>query len=331
MLFAQSTRAQESGITLSVSPPLFKIDMQPGQTWKSSVKVVNNNAYPTVIYAQVLDFISGDDGGVQFLPEGDTSHARYSLSKWLKIDVASTTIPAYGQSEVPFTLVSPQDADPGGHYAAIMIGNKPFDKATGGTAIQFSSRLASLLLVRFAGDVKESGEIKEFKANQSLFTKLDGKFSVKFANTGNVHIHPTGEIKITNIFGDVRGEIIINKSADYGNVLPESDKTWQLDWKGTNPILDAGPMKAELLLNYGSDVKASATSVIRFWTFQMKPTLLVLGGVLLIIILVILIIRRYVRKNIEVLTRQIESQANSPKRKKRVVSANLTANKKDEE
>lgn len=275
--------------------------------------MVNNNAYETTIYADTLDFISGPDGGVQFLPKGDESHERFSLARWMTLEATSTIIAAYGQAEIPFTLVAPQTAGPGGHYGAIMIGNKPFDNVGPGTAIKFSSQLASLLLVKFGGAVNESGEIKEFKTESLFSAKLNNDFSVRFTNTGNVHIRPSGIIKITNIFGDVRGEIQINKSADYGNVLPESDKVWQLNWQGKNPILDAGPMKAELLLNYGSESKASATQSLYFWTVDLKPTLIAFGSLGLIILFIVLLIRRSIRKNIEQMKKQLEAQA-TPKR-----------------
>lgn len=305
----------DDGITLSVSPPLFKVDLNPGQTWKSSVKVVNNNAYETIIYADALDFISGPDGGVQFLPKGDDSHERYSLSKWMTLEATSTAIAAYGQAEIPFTLIAPQSAGPGGHYGAIMIGNKPFDNSGPGTAIKFSSQLASLLLVKFGGDVNESGEIKEFKTESAFTGSLNSDFTVRFTNTGNVHVRPTGIIKITNIFGDVRGEIQLNKSADYGNVLPESDKIWSLSWQGNNPILDAGPMRAELLMNYGSESKASATQSLYFWTVDWKPTVITFGSLGFIVLMIIWLIRRSIRKNVQLIKQQLEAQA--PQRRTR--------------
>ncbi len=304
----------KDGVVFSVSPPLFKVDMEPGQIWNSVVKVVNNNDYPTTVYAEGVDFISGDDGGVKFLEPGDQSHARYSLTKWLAIDQTKIDLPAFGSQDVPFKISIPIDANPGGHYASIMIGNQPLDKVDGGTSIKFASRIASLLLVKVKGDVIEKGEIKEFKADRKIFTHKDGKFSITFLNSGNVHVHPTGEIRISNIFGQERGVIEINKSKDFGNILPESEKKWQFAWQGTNSFFDIGPMKAVVALSYGSDVKYSATSSITFWTLDLKPTLIVFGSLFVVILLVVLLIRFYIRRSVESIKRQlgVESQ---PKKK----------------
>src|SRR3989339_1676975 len=37
--------AGEAGLSLTIAPPLIQINLQPGETWNSSISVVNNNAY----------------------------------------------------------------------------------------------------------------------------------------------------------------------------------------------------------------------------------------------------------------------------------------------
>ena len=56
------TQAQES-LSLSITPPLIKNSIEPGQVWKSSIKLVNNNPEELKAYVQIKDFTSGEENG----------------------------------------------------------------------------------------------------------------------------------------------------------------------------------------------------------------------------------------------------------------------------
>lgn len=297
-LGGQASAQQDSSMILSITPPLFKVNMKPGETWSSVVKVVNNNAYPVTVYTQVADFKSGEAGGVEFVKsEPDAAGKGYTLSQWLEITSEPVEISAFGSKDVPFKVMLPQTADPGGHYAAILVGNKPIDNTTG-SVVKISSKLASLLLVRVAGEVVEKGDVREFSTSKDFAKKTEADFTVRFVNKGNVHLRPEGEVKITNMFGQTRGVISINKKSEFGNVLPESEKKWEFNWKGESSIWDAGRMQAELFLSYGEEGKQSEVRKINFWVVNLKPTLIVLGSLLLVVLLFIFFVRRFIKKSI---------------------------------
>ncbi|MEI8361026.1 MAG: hypothetical protein WCG01_02775 [bacterium] len=304
--FAEAQSAQ--GLALSISPPLYKVNLNPGEAWGSVVKVINNNPYEMMVYAQVLDFKSGEQGGVEFiknnLSDQATSTDKFALSQWVNITSEPVRIPAFGSQDVQFTIATPANASPGGHYAAIMVGTEPPDNTGGGSNIKVSSKLASLILARVSGDVIEKGDIKEFSVGKSVSADLKADFNVIFENSGNTHLQPKGEISITNIFGQKRATIMVNNQADYGNVLPNSVKRWQFNWQGDSSLFDAGLMKADLLMTYGGDTKESLVRTIYFWTFSMKPTLIVLGVIIIPLLLIIFIIRLYIRRSINNLREQ---------------------------
>jgi hypothetical protein len=295
-----------NSVTFSISPSFFKVNINPGEVWSSSLKIINNNGYSVTVYAQVVDFKSGDTGGVEFIKSVDSPDAdKVSLSRWISVSQNPFNIEAFGNVDIPFTINTPLNADPGGHYSAIIVGNEPVDQATGtGSKILISSKLAALILARISGNITEQGEIREFSTSKLFSKDLSTDFNIRFANSGNVHLHPQGEIKISNIFGQVRGSLPVNQKLDFGNILPNSTKKWEINWQGQSSVWDAGLMKAELSLSYGEEAKQSAVKSIYFWTVSLKPTLIVVSTILFFILFFIFLIKRYIRKSVYLMKEQ---------------------------
>ena len=304
--FAGPVAAQgQESLKFSITPPLFKISMNPGQTWPGTVKLVNNNSYAVTMYAEVLDFKSGATGGVEFIKDSGGGKREGALSSWVEINREPIVIESGQSQEIPFNIKLPADAGPGGHYAAILIGSKPPEATAEGSAIKISSMLASLLLVRVSGEVVERGEIREFSVEKSLSGDLSAKFKVKFANTGNTHLLPQGELRLTNLWGETRAVFPINQKSNFGNVLPNSEKVWDYSWHGSSTLMDAGRLRADLVIGFGEEVPQTDTRTVYFWTFNLKPTAIVFGSIIFIILLIVLLIRGYIRRSL----RQVRAQA----------------------
>lgn len=307
-----SVIAQEQ-FKMTITPPLVKNNMDKGEAWASYVKVTNNNQSAIRIYIQKLDFKSREDGaGPEFIKPG-AEDSKYFLSQWIEIDNKPVDIQPQQSVNIPFVIKIPQDATPGGHYAAILAGTSP-QAETKGTVIKTSSQLATLLLVNIKGDVKEKAEIREFSTDRSIYQSPKVNMTVKFANIGNVHLQPKGEIKITKMFGKEVDKITLNHStSEYGNVLPESIRKWSFDWEKKDKLTNFGRYKADLVMNYGSESKETLNYTLYFWVVNFK----MLGAIILVIILIILFIRwifkRSIRKAIlEANVNKIENQPVQP-------------------
>ena len=189
-----SASAQSSdGLALTITPPLIKINMNPGESWSSFVKIVNTNPYPITVYASVRDFRSKDGRNVDFLKEEEITEGQsFLLSQWIEVSEDPIEVPVQQSVEVPFTIRTPVDAEPGGHYAAILIGTKPLAGNQEGSFIYVSSLVASLIMLNVQGDIVEEGRIREFSTEKGFYEKPEIDFSVVFENTGNVHLQPNG-------------------------------------------------------------------------------------------------------------------------------------------
>ena len=285
-----------AGVSMSVSPTLFEMSAVPNQAWNSSVKVINNNRQILTVYANVVNFApQGETGHGKFLPVFEDFTEGKTLAEWITVSDEAYDIPPESSIAIPLTINVPEDASPGGHYAAIMIGTRPpeSDKAF---QVKTSQVVTSLFFVRVAGDVVEKGVVRTFRTTDSFVDIPEVDFEIRFENKGNVHLQPQGEIVITNMWGKERGVVPINHQTHFGNVLPESIREFNFMWKGEQSFSDIGRYKAELTLAYGEDVRNFATHATFFWVIPVKAVLIVLGSLAAIILLISWSIRAYVRR-----------------------------------
>jgi len=292
--------AQQGKMSFTITPSLFKPNLSPGETWGSSFKIANNSsAGDLTVYAAAVNFTASDESGhAKFLPitDGDKS-SPYTLASWIEVSDAPIVVPREKSVKVDFIIRIPENAEPGGHYAAILVGNRPIkDAGIEGPSILVSSMLSTLFFVNVAGDVTEGGFIREFSIDKSFYQTANAEFTVNFENTGNVHLQPQGDITIFNMWGKERGRVLINHKTSFGNVLPQSNRKFVFEWKGENALLDIGRYRAEATLAFGEKEKQTTTSIVYFWVVPVKPLATVLGGFLIFIFFIVFLIRLYIKR-----------------------------------
>lgn len=313
-------------LALTITPPLFQITIGPGEMWRSSLKIVNTNPYDLTVYAGTMNFeAGGEEGQGRFVPilENDagrvsmdgTRHdsAESSLAKWIEIAPDPIFIPQGKSVDIPFTVRIPKDAEAGGHYAAILVGTRPTDENANGATVLVSSQVSSLFLARISGDVREEGNIREFRTDRTFYEKPDIDFILRFANTGNVHLKPQGEIAIFNMWGREMGKILINEKSDFGNVLPRSIRKFIFNWQRNSSILEMGRFKAVATVSYGDDTRQNISRAIYFWILPGKPLLVIILSFAAFILTIIFLTRRYIKKSLAGLEQRMKSQNKSEK------------------
>lgn len=318
LLSPGSALAGEESLALTIIPPLMKMNMKPGESITTAVKIVNNNDREVEFYTKVLDFRGNEDGGVEFIENRDilkgTLEEKFFLSGWVTINEGPIKIPAFKYREIPFIIEVPEDASPGGHYAAILVGTRP-SKKTSGTIITISSYLSSLILVSIAGDIEEEGTIREFSTDRRVYKEPKVNFKVNFQNLGNVHLQPVGNIKIYNIFGKEKGNIPINYKTDFGNVLPKSERKWEFSWQNQDDVLIIDRFKAELTMSFGEETRQSDFREIYFWVVDVKLLLIIVGILLFILFLLVFFIRLYIKQSVKNIKRQMGVEEDGPVKK----------------
>lgn len=304
--------AGEDTLALTITPPLMKMNMNPGDIITTAVKIVNNNDRKITVYAKVLDFRGKEDGGVEFIENRenfeDTAQEKIFLSQWITIKDEPIEISAFKYKNIPFVISVPEGASPGGHYAAVLVGTKPPEE-TGGTVIRVSSYLSSLILVSIAGEIEEKGAIREFSSSKRFYKEPKVDFKVRFQNQGNVHLQPVGAIKIYNIFGKEKGSIPINYKTDFGNVLPGDERKWDFSWDGDDDVLVIDRFRAELNLSFGEEARQNDHREIYFWVVNVKLLLIIIGIILFVLLLLIFFIKFYISQSVKNIRKEMGREA----------------------
>lgn len=290
-----SFAAGTNSLAITLTPPLFQITQSPGTDWKSLLRVVNSNSYDMTVSVKVQDFHpNGETGNPEFeeVPRGTPEDAR-RMSGWIEIPEGNITITHSTTAEIPFTVHVPLGADPGGHYAAIIVGTVANKMEGSGSGV--SSAIGSLMFMRVPGEVVEKGEIRDFYTEHEIVQSTDEKFVLRFENQGNVHLIPQGNIEITNMWGKVRGKMDINQSNTFGNVLPKSTRKFEFKWQGDSSPFEVGRYKAVATLVYGSDGRQTVYRTVYFWIVPWKPVAMLLGGLIFFLWFISWSVRRYIR------------------------------------
>jgi len=279
---------------VTVSPPIIELDAAKGDVINQSIKVRNEGAAATTYYLSAERFVAGGEAGEPSFTGEDVD-----LATWIKFPFQSITVPAGATVEVPFSIIVPNYAGPGGHYAAIFLSTAPPEAAKTGSQVSIASRIGTLILVRIAGEIKESAQVAEFSTTGKSFDALPVNFNVRVKNDGNVHLKPMGTITIKNMWGSIAGKVAVNENG--GNVLPDQIRKFDASWVKNSNAVGAtsfwgkyrqekenyafGSYTADLSLAYGTAGNTLAAST----TFMVIPWNIIIVNLAIIVIIVLIL------------------------------------------
>jgi len=295
-----------SAQAITLIPPTLELGLTPGQAASTVIKLFNETPDTIELFTEARNFTAKDDTGQ---PDFDFNAEPLGLSTWMEVETGPITIESGERYEVAVTINPPQDADPGGHYAALFFTSAAPEEGQ----VKVASKIGTLILANVEGDIVEAGNISEFivKEGKSMFNRLPVGFTARFQNTGNVHLKPTGNIEIKNTFGSITDTLEFNASK--GATLPQTTRKYEVVWeKGIvntttgNTWSDFwqeygnernnfafGKYSAVLTVDAGTNDLVTDTAEVGFWVFPWR-VILVWGLIIIIgIVLIIWIFKRY--------------------------------------
>ena len=284
-LFTPSALAQ-SALGLSAIPPRLEIEANPGQVVSKQIKVRNESKVEKIISTFARDFIVVDDKGTPVqLETTDSSVNRWAASSWIQISPSQLKLKPGETKSLTLTIITPDNALPGGHYAVILHSpdnDVVIDKT--GAAIQ--TNVGTLVYVTVSGNIKQNAKIKDFTAPVfSEYGPIDFKSAI--TNLSDIHITPAGSIIIKNMLGGKTAQLALDQtnifpytSHDFTNTL---NKKWLF-----------GRYSAQINAAYGTTGQVVTASLV-FWVIPW--TLLILVTIALILVTIIITLLRQKSKN----------------------------------
>jgi hypothetical protein len=135
---------------LTVSPARVEITGDPGTTLRGEIGLFNEQEGSKTFFTSFENFEpSGESGAPHFIGAKD------GLATWIKTE-NKVVLESGKRSIVPFSITIPQNAQPGGHFAAIFFGSQaPGTQGSGQVSI--GGKIGVLVLLRVSGEVAEGG------------------------------------------------------------------------------------------------------------------------------------------------------------------------------
>jgi len=141
---------------LEVSPVVNTINLKRGEIYKGNITIINRSNTVQYITIGVSGFRQYRETNKPLFSQkiDSISHSIH----WFTVQ-NSLTITPFQKTKIPYSITVPEDASPGGHFAAITI-----DQRKSGSKIIESIR--PLFIINVAGKINISGFIKDFSTNK---------------------------------------------------------------------------------------------------------------------------------------------------------------------
>lgn len=217
-----------SASALTISPARFELTADPGKATTNEFTIVNEQNSDQIYYTSVENFeAQGESGTPNFTTD------KVGFASWVQV-VDKVAIKKGEKITIPFTTNIPQNADAGGHFAAICLTTTP--PAVGGGEVSVGAKICMIMLLKVSGEIKEDGGVSSFflKSGNRFVTILPINFVYRFNNNGNDRVKPAGTTTIRNMIGLTTEEI--NANPTEGNVLPGSIRRFEITWGSGEPL-----------------------------------------------------------------------------------------------
>jgi hypothetical protein len=313
-LLSTSCSAQSATNGLSAIPPRSEIEVVAGQANTQSIKVRNESTETKTITVSVRDFIVTDNQGTpEFIDNfSDDINNRWAASSWIQVSPQASYRLKPGETKsLMVTIIVPENATPGGHYAMIL--HSPNNEAIiSQNTAAIETNVGTLILINVPGKITQNAKVDEFSAPRFLeYGPVN--FKTIITNLSDTHIKPLGKIKITNIFGLKTTELQFNNK-DF-NIFPLTSRIFE---NVLNKRWLLGRYRATLQSPYGTAGNL-ITATLVFWVIPWR-LLLLISAALLITILLMALFKKPTKQDqaetIDGLEKELEKLKNKYKDKK---------------
>lgn len=273
--------ALSQNIGTTISPLVREVSAKPGEKVTGKINLTNTGDGDQTYTPIVRNFTASDNpnsGAPQFLESADDQ----SLSRWTEFSVESLTLKPGAKGFFEYTINIPQDANPGGHYGAVIAQTKA--KETEGTGVSVQPEVGSLVLVTVAGEQVVEAKVVDFRPVRNVFTMDLPSFVSSIRNSGNVHLKPVGSIDIT---GPANATINVNSAK--ASILPNSTRNFYSAAENDLPF-GKYTAKLELRAEAPDGRTIPITAMTNFWVVPMSYIL----GFLAFLIVAYILMRHWI-------------------------------------
>lgn len=247
-LLAQT--GESTQLAIGVTPAIRELAVEPGKPTSFKVTVSNITRAPVPVKSTASALVPFED--IQ-----DQDKSMFDASGWFKVTEPAFILQPKQTREVAVTVLAPNGAEPGGHYATLFFQPLvPAQSASANTAY-LGSKVGVLMLLVVKGNIERQLSLQDI--NVPLVQQTGPvDLNVPIKNSGTVHLMPTGNIEITDITGRRIDTIALPPTL----VLPKTTKLLTVPWDNKGRI---GVFKAKVTAVYGPTHTKMSAGSRGFW------------------------------------------------------------------
>lgn len=224
LLVVFPNKVDASDISLGIYPPIIQVDATPPTDIRHEVKIKNNSQTPIHLSITLRPFTSKDDAGhVDFLTDNNLILRDKGIFQKIQIldgnnPVSDIDLGPEEDKTLTLKIGLPKDEPPADYYFSIVFLSKQTPGIANGPAI--AGGIASNVLLSIGPKGPANGFIDKFAAPLYV-TNGPIPFSVTVHNVSPYYISPQGQILITNMYGQLVGNVPLLQE----NILSNSSRT----------------------------------------------------------------------------------------------------------
>lgn len=186
-------QGNEEGENITMAPATVKPDLVAGEVYSGRVRVMNNGKtdYTFKMYAKPFSVKQES-----YQAEFETVNKYTEVYQWVRFETAEFRLKSGENVSVPYTVVVPSDARPGGHYAVLFAETQPEQKES----VARKKRVGSLMYATVAGEYASQGSVESFNSD-TWFRQGPVTSAIRLRNDGNVHFEATTDVIYKTLFG----------------------------------------------------------------------------------------------------------------------------------
>ncbi|MFO0955193.1 MAG: hypothetical protein U0526_01490 [Candidatus Saccharibacteria bacterium] len=181
----QSRAADES---LRVLPLRTRPVITPGETKADKLEIRNSGTRPLTIRLSAEQFAVTNE-------QYDYRFEQGEKTDWVRFSEPELVLGPGEQREAAYSIAIPNNASPGGYYFALFVAGEPAENSD---VIREVKRVASLVYLEVAGEIKRSGKVLGVEM-VGLSLDRSVNYDLRLINQGNSHYDVDTRLKLQNV------------------------------------------------------------------------------------------------------------------------------------
>lgn len=252
-----------------INPILTRQTLSPGSVISGSFSYSNSFADSEVTELTmkvVPQFVFQQDGTPTLFETTPGELLKYDMSDWITVAQDRVTIKKGESITISYTITVPQDANPGGKYATILLVPDQIQEESTQNEAKLNAQVGFTILGSVPGEVSSNSQILNFTVDKHIYWLWPQErisFTTTVANTGNVDYLPKGNIFLHS--GDITTPIAsLSINSENLVVLPENGRTFKNYWEKDPALFKLTENGVFLNTDYFRIGKITATAKIGY-------------------------------------------------------------------